>query len=83
MQDFAAQYSILALVVALCGATLVIMIQVISRDNILIDVRPLCRILWIVIPIFAIVLLWQLEKARIVDIVCILLDFKGSLVDMI
>ena len=83
MQDFAAQYSILALVVALCGATLVIMIQVISRDNILIDVRPLCRILWIVIPIFAIVLLWWRKQARIVEIVYILLNRESSLVDII
>ena len=55
--DFSAQGSILALVVVLCDISLLRIIQVISRSNILINVRLLGGIVRVVIPIFTIILL--------------------------
>ena len=83
VQGFSAQGSILALVVTLYVASLVRIIQFISRANILIDVGILGGRFWVVIPIFAIVLLWRRKQARIIGIICILLDHKGSLVEII
>ena len=65
VQYFAAQGSILDIVVSLC----VIIIQFIYRSNILIDVGILGGKVQLVINIFAIVLLWHQKKYRTVDIV--------------
>ena len=83
MQDCSAQVSILGLVLSLCVAVLFIIIQFISKDNILVDVGLLRGRVQVVIPIFAIVLLLQRKQARIVDTVCIFLDIKVSLVYII
>ena len=66
---FSAHGSILTLAIAICVAAIVIIVLVISRANILFDVVLLGGRVRLVIPIFAIVILWQQEQARIVDIV--------------
>ena len=53
IQAFSPQGSILALVVALCVTELIRTIQVISRYNILINVRLLGGRFWVVIPILS------------------------------
>ena len=68
MQYFSAQSSILALVIALCVVALVRIIQVVSKANILVNVRLLNGRFQVVISIFDIVLLWQRKQSRIVDI---------------
>ena len=66
---FFAQSSILDLIVALYVAALVRIIQVISKANILIDIRLLGERVRVGIPIFAIVLLWRRKQANIFEIV--------------
>ena len=77
VQDFDAQGSILTLVIALCVSALVRIVQVISRSNIIINVGLLGGRVRGVITIFAILLLWQRKEARIVQIICIILDLQG------
>ena len=83
IQKYSALGSILAIVVARCVTSLLIIIKVISRANILITVRLLGGRVQVVIPIFAIVLLSRSKQTRIFKIVCIILDRKGSLVYII
>ena len=59
IQAFSAQGSTLAIIVAICVAALVRIIQVVSRSNILILVGLLGGRFRVLIPIFAIVLLWR------------------------
>ena len=63
VQDFSAQGSILALVAALYVSALVIIVQVISRANILICIGVLVGRVRVAIPIFSIILLWQRKQA--------------------
>ena len=69
IQAFSAQGSTLAIIVAICVAALVRIIQVVSRSNILILVGLLGGRFRVLIPIFAIVLLWRGKQDRILEIV--------------